>query len=396
MKIIQVLLTLCLATTVAAADLLIDLSAENLADGVLAAWTNTGSLGGSFSSTTKYGDVTTPTVEIVDGRKAVTFSGPSGTATDAMHSSFTAPAGVTGNSAFTAAFWMYNPSVQAHEHVLCWSERQTADASQTYQAIGFGSNATPYEGDALYRRGADVGYDDEVSFAPSAGQWHHVAITFAGGSPGDVKTYIDGVLTNTESITNMNTMTGQPFLIGGLYWTGHYSPDHPFDAFSGSLGSVQLYDEELDAMEIINLYFGETGNVPATVNAGTDGFTWLEAGAALTLLAGTITDDGYGDISSTWSVLTEPVAGAAVIAAPFVDTTDVTMTAAGDYQFKLEVVDGVFTVTDTVAVTVYADSCAAAKGQPGYTRFKGDLDYDCDVDFDDFVLFAAEWAKQAD
>lgn len=394
MKSIFVLFALCAAAASSSADLLVDLSAANLAEGVLTTWNNYGTLGGSFSSTNKYGVTTTPTVETIDGRKAVTFSGPSGTATDVMQSSFTAPASITGNSPFTAAFWMYNPSVQAHEHALSWSERQTATAEQTYQAIGFGSNPTPNEGDALYRRGADVGY----AVPPSAGQWHHVAVTFAGGKPGDVKTYIDGVLDNTVTLNeNMNTMAGQPVLIGGMYWTGHYVPDYPFDAFSGSLASVQLYDEELDANQIAALAADSgSGNLPATVDAGLDGFTWLDEGIASTWLDGSITDDGFGPISSTWSVSLEPSTGAALITSPAAEDTTVTMTVAGEYEFRLEVIDSEYILTDSVLMTVYADGCAAARALPSYVKFKGDLDDDCDVDFDDFVAFAREWMKQAE
>jgi hypothetical protein len=69
----------------------------------------------------------------------------------------------------------------------------------------------------------------------------------------------------------------------------------------------------------------------------------------------------------------------------------VTMQLTGTYTLRLTANDTEHTVTDDMVITVYADSCAAAKAVPGFTLLAGDLDADCNVDIDDFAMMAESW-----
>ncbi|MCG8579537.1 MAG: hypothetical protein MI866_06460 [Bacteroidales bacterium] len=144
------------------------------------------------------------------------------------------------------------------------------------------------------------------------------------------------------------------------------------------------------------MYF-ETGleNKPPVVNAGEDGYSWLEDGSAPYLLEPVIDDDGRGTLAYQWSVVSEPndVTNPVQIASPTEADTDVTMTLEGDYEFELEVSDnGAYIVTDRVIVTIHPDGCVAASNElEDFEWLPGDANQDCKVTIDDFAAMAANW-----
>ena len=70
---------------------------------------------------------------------------------------------------------------------------------------------------------------------------------------------------------------------------------------------------------------------------------------------------------------------------------DVTITELGSYTLELQAGDGDITSSDTVTINVYSDACESAKADPDFELLFGDADEDCDVDIDDFVVFAGNW-----
>ena len=132
-------------------------------------------------------------------------------------------------------------------------------------------------------------------------------------------------------------------------------------------------------------------NIAPEVKTIGDVTTWVENGTVDVALGGTVTD--LDPTTTTWTVITEPNEGAAVIAdAAQIDAT-VTLTAVGMYVLELQADDGEKLGTDTLTVNVYADSCLAAQSLPEYVPLVGDLDEDCDVDQDDMDLLMANWLE---
>lgn len=215
---------------------IINLNAAALANGALSAWTNTGLLGGSFSN-----GGTTPIVETVAGRKAVTFDG-----TDVMTSSFTAPAGITGSGNYTVMVWAYNPVIASEEALLSWSYRGGGDGTNAH--INYGSN--PDFGAISHWGGSDMAY----STIPTAGTWNHFAITYSGGTGGVERVYMNGVLNNEETKT-LNIHVNQPLHLGAARSSaGGGSALH----YSGSIASVKVYDQDLTPSSIASIYAQES------------------------------------------------------------------------------------------------------------------------------------------
>jgi hypothetical protein len=132
-------------------------------------------------------------------------------------------------------------------------------------------------------------------------------------------------------------------------------------------------------------------NQAPRVNAGADVVTWLQDGPKIGNLDATVTDEDAYTVS--WTVVSEPNVGDAVIEAPTAEDTTVTLLAQGEYVLQLEASDGEYTGSDTVTINVYADSCEAAKSVPGYEPLVGDLNGDCVVDDTDLALLQENWLQ---
>lgn len=133
------------------------------------------------------------------------------------------------------------------------------------------------------------------------------------------------------------------------------------------------------------------------VNAGADVVTWLQDGARVRNLSANVTDDGaVQPYSVHWKVVSEPDdpnSPDIVIADATVENTSVTLAAVGDYVLQLDAFDGEYTGSDSITISVHADSCAAAQALPDYEPLVGDLNGDCKVDDLDMALLEENWLK---
>lgn len=139
-------------------------------------------------------------------------------------------------------------------------------------------------------------------------------------------------------------------------------------------------------------------NQEPIADAGADIVSWLEGGSAIETLAGGLALDDGVPVAATpsWKLIKtspEGLEGNFSFDDPCSFTATATMTATGTYTLELTVDDTVFTDTDTMKITVYADSCLAAKAQPGYTRNPADINDDCDVNLADLQLLAEDFLK---
>jgi len=212
-------------------ELLVDLDAADLPAGALKVWHNKGSLAGSFEGESDSGQV-----EMVDGRRAVTFDG-----NFELKSTFKAGPEITGSSDYTVAVWVCNPSLSEEECIVAWSWR--AGNFGTGAQLNFGAHPQ-YGAVSHWGLRSDMGFDGGV---PSVGQWHQLAVTFDGTVE---RVYVDGAL-NAMANKSLNIHTGEPIHIGSaggqLY-------------FSGSIAQVQMYDQALSGADIARLYLQGTGS----------------------------------------------------------------------------------------------------------------------------------------
>jgi hypothetical protein len=240
---------------------LVNLDAADLPDGPIETWANQGSAGGAF-------EVVRPQVASVDGRTAVILCGRT------LNASFSAPAGITGQSDYTVAIWARNPDIGDEECMLAWARR--GGDTGTGAQINFGSS---WSHGAVSHWGGDIGFQGWV---PSVGQWHHIVVRSDGKRE---EIYVDGRL-NAQHQVSLNISSGHPLYLGS-------AGGECF--FSGALSDVRIYDRALDRQEIRQLYMDGSG--PALVQWWQDlehVRTLLEKGdnkAAITRLTGAV--DGY-------------------------------------------------------------------------------------------------------
>ncbi len=206
---------------------------------------------------------------------------------------------------------------------------------------------------------------------------------------------------------------GKPVLVDVYFGT---SPDFPV---GGSIQTPQVIKQKSVSSVIVqtkpktryywavDTYFGNAkdprfgpifsfvaDNLVPTVKAGDDVVTWLKAGSAKVSLNATVTDDGFlQPYAPKWSIVSEPNPGMGVLTNPQAVSTVVTLKAVGQYVLKLEANDGEYTGSDTITISVFADSCEAAKSLPGYQPLPGDLNGDCVVNDADLAILQSNWLK---
>jgi hypothetical protein len=160
--------------------------------------------------------------------------------------------------------------------------------------------------------------------------------------------------------------------------------------------AVDTYIGNTDALILGPIFSFLADNRAPQVDAGADIVTYLQDGVRVGNIAGVVTDDGaIQPYAVQWTVLSEPDNSGAVIADPTAEASSVTLSALGTYVLQLEADDGEYQGSDTMTISVYADSCAAAQGLPDYEPLVGDLNGDCKVDDLDQALMMENWLKDS-
>jgi hypothetical protein len=87
--------------------------------------------------------------------------------------------------------------------------------------------------------------------------FHHVALTYAGGTTKDIQFYIDGVEAQTQVVNpapiSVNN-TALPFLLGAALVDNAGGPSFPSGFLDGLLDEVQLFSRALSASEISDIF----------------------------------------------------------------------------------------------------------------------------------------------
>lgn len=90
-------------------------------------------------------------------------------------------------------------------------------------------------------------------FNLSASQWYHAALTFTDG--GTLRLYVDGTEEGTADLTGDGTYTGlSTWFLGTERNTSRF--------FSGALDDVRIYDEEISATGVEDLFNAGPLNIP--------------------------------------------------------------------------------------------------------------------------------------
>jgi hypothetical protein len=179
---------------------LVDLNSSALAAGTLAAWPNSGGLGGSFKADNA------PLVESVAGVKGVTFDGSS------VMDGPVVPLFVTGDAPRTIDAWIFNPEAAGEETIFSFGRRGGPDGSNV--SFNHGSNGTF---GAVGQWGAyDIGWTGKVV----TGQWTHVAYTYDPSTSAAV-VYSNGDPATTRVMPGpLSTHSNDNLPDGGRPWVG--------------------------------------------------------------------------------------------------------------------------------------------------------------------------------
>ncbi|MBN1816144.1 MAG: DNRLRE domain-containing protein [Sedimentisphaerales bacterium] len=172
---------------------------------------------------------------------------------------------------------------------------------------------------------------------------------------------------------------------------------------------VDCYDPSLGAPPA-DLIPGSTWNFYTNNNdapfadAGPDQVAWLGMGGTpgqeVILLEGITSDDGLPNPPGAYTVQWTQVANGApsvTISPDNTETTSVTITARGTYEFMLTADDSEWQTSDTVQIIVGDTPCDASHMSTGTPYNAADQNRDCIVDLEDFVaLIVVNWLNCTD
>ncbi len=206
--------------------LLVDLNFSKLRIGsAVQNLSNQGKLAGTFSAV----GTAKPIVAMVDGKKALLFSGK-----ERLSSSILAPPSLLGNSSYSVSMWVLNPEIAKEETIVSWT--QQGGDNLTNVSAGYGSSKNA--GAAVHLGWADLGY----KVVPKANLWHQIVMVFDGTLE---RIYVDGKL-DREARRMLFVKKLSKFLIGGN--------EDLTAGFSGALAGLKVYDRPLSSAEITAAY----------------------------------------------------------------------------------------------------------------------------------------------
>lgn len=234
----------------------VDLDATVESVGPLASWSNTGAIGGTFSSA----GTVVPEVALIDGVNAVVLTNdndpdndpntpavidPNSTYYDGPNA-FGTP--LEGNNSRTVEMWVHDDELAAFQTVISWGKLGTKRAAAVH-GVGTdpdGGAVIHWEDDAAYGRNKLV-----------TDRWTHVAVVHTSGSPGTISTYVDGFLTREEPL-GQGLAIESVYIDGGLFFipirvgrgTKNDGTTPETDAYAGvepiKIGRIRVHDTALD------------------------------------------------------------------------------------------------------------------------------------------------------
>ncbi|MEQ8240952.1 MAG: LamG-like jellyroll fold domain-containing protein [Cyclobacteriaceae bacterium] len=253
--------------------------------------------------------------EVSEANYALDFDGVN----DYVYTETTATGLPQGNAPVTVEAWVKTTQTSIG-NIVSWGNRTNG------QRFGFAvrSSRIAFIGQFNDRNGVSIINDNN---------WHHVAMTFSGGTSGTLRFYVDGVEDGNASPFSMN-------IIGQDLRVGQVTTPSTGEFFDGQIDEVRIWDYELTAVEIS----ARKDQMLAGTEAGLVTYYNFDQGAGTTLTDltannnnGTLTDFALSGITSNW-VATGPalVEAPADITAPTVSITGpVSTTNESPFQVTL-------------------------------------------------------------
>ncbi|MCL2104614.1 MAG: PA14 domain-containing protein, partial [Kiritimatiellaeota bacterium] len=261
------LVALAGAAVLAAPNLLINLDATDF-DPVGIAWTNNGTLGGTF---VPVGNGSGTIAETVEGVPAVTFTMRS---RDAMMTNGVSPNAICGKAPWAFEVWVFNPSTDAgSEDVFAWTARNNWPNGPDGSCMEFRYGNDVNNAVEHYNSSQNLPWGGAV---PTVGQWHHVACTRDAG--GTEKLYLDGTIrvSAVRSGINIRDDVGFFTLAGVMSKEGDGTFVNVEQTFSGSIARLRIYDGPLTTIELVQNYLAECAEFGITpVTPPSDQFIWI-------------------------------------------------------------------------------------------------------------------------
>jgi hypothetical protein len=241
------------AGTIVTDGLLINFNADSYS-GSGSTWTNVGSLGSGYDATVTSGSITKNMDNngiVLNGSTYLNFANPN-----------------LGNN-WTLSVWykLSTPANGISAIVSDWYDGTNVNASLLTNYI---SDNNQFCG-AFYNGGFTDG--QRVTFA--SGEWQQMTVTW-NGTTGDMKTYVNGALTDTfNNAGQVAASSGSPYYIGTNWDNTYY--------VTGELGQLLIYSRPLTDGEVAQNYAATQAgfvNSPFTPTGIADMTLWLDAADA--------------------------------------------------------------------------------------------------------------------
>jgi trimeric autotransporter adhesin len=191
------------------------------------------------------------------------------------------------------------PSGNATRSVSAWFKSVLPYTGPYQQIFATGSNAFAGCRFGLYTDGTQIGFESAGSVVVHPytidTSWHHLVVTYPVGGTGSssVKVYYDGVLASTIIYTPLsifNTDTGKAHCMGTLFLPAYWG--YWYYSWRGSLDDIGVWNRELNACEVWQLYTGSTPGLAGlrvdicagdtfTVRTSMPGGTWSSSNTAV-------------------------------------------------------------------------------------------------------------------
>ncbi|MBI9017592.1 MAG: hypothetical protein JEZ07_10070 [Phycisphaerae bacterium] len=157
--------------------------------------------------------------------------------------------------------------------VCMWVKMATTQVTGLPALIAWGSGANGERFEIRPETSGNIGaVRVEIQSGSSTGTikfnddtWHHIAVSFPGGTCGDATMYVDGVAdTNSAHTRQLATGSTNDVCIGNSFHGGFYRD------FTGMIDDVRIYDEALDQGGVVAaMAAGDLTNIVSPENGAT-------------------------------------------------------------------------------------------------------------------------------
>lgn len=314
-------------------SLLVAVYAKDLANGVVNAWTNKGTLGGNFVLV----GANKPVAGQNGTYQAAKFANSSMVLSNEAGLVFS-PSEINGSAAnYTVSAWLYSPAMPDQQTYIAWAKRGGPNGSNCEMVYG----TNPTFGAAGHWGAPDMAW----ATPPTSGAWHNVIVTW-DSTAGLEKAYIAGVLSKTSPVKTLDIAAGLPIVLGaGYWWDGAViSPDVQFNDY---MAQVEVYGVTAAAADVAKM----ATNTPPVLAVGTISGTVTTSDASSPTNVLVTAKDGVGAVVAQTKCSTGGTysLGVAAPASYTVNAYQVNSVVTPGPQVAAVIIGGTTTINFTVA-----------------------------------------------